>query len=166
VRISLSYTGYIKILYSLFSVNELNKSEADYKEAWDCWGPDMFNAKGFPTEVAELKDSVNTFRQSLVLLCKKLFFCFGKYLNLEDPEFFLKRHRALEDPSVLSHNVVRTNYYMPLKSLDGISENTMRLGEHNDWGSVTFLIQDSAGGLEASNGVMIEVLCRILSRFR
>lgn len=127
--------------------------------AWDCWGLDMHQEENYPSEVPGLKGSIDDFRTSLVPLCHKLFLCFGHYLNLEDPEFFRSRHLALDDHSILTHNVVRSNYYMALDSVEDIGPDSMRLGEHNDWGTLTFLVQDSAGGLEAkkTNGEWIPV---------
>lgn len=104
---------------------------------------------GSPVEVPGLKPAIYDMRSSLIKLSKKLFLCFGHYLKLEDPDFFLKRHRALEDPDIFSHTVIRTNYYMALDPKEEFPEDTMRLTEHNDWGTLTFLVQDSVGGLEA-----------------
>ncbi|OXA51656.1 2-oxoglutarate-Fe(II) type oxidoreductase ppzD [Folsomia candida] len=143
------------------TVGTTNKSGHDYKEAWDSWGKEMLSEANYPSEVPGMKKSVDDFRLSLVTLCKKLFLCFGHYLKLEDPEFFLQRHRALDDLNIKSHNDIRTNYYMALNSseVDEITEDAMRLNEHNDWGTVTFLVQDSVGGLEAkkTNGDWIPV---------
>ncbi|XP_021955148.1 1-aminocyclopropane-1-carboxylate oxidase [Folsomia candida] len=141
--------------------NENDKSSPDYKEAWDSWGTKMLSEANYPSEVPGMKKSVDDFRLSLVTLCKKLFLCFGHYLKLEDPEFFLQRHKALDDLNIKSHNDIRTNYYKALNSNDvaEIPEDALRLGEHNDWGTVTFLVQDSVGGLEAkkTNGDWISV---------
>ena len=35
--------------------------------------------------------------------------------------------------------------------LGGLVKGQMRCGEHTDWGSITLLIQDEYGGLEAGN---------------
>ena len=38
-----------------------------------------------------------------------------------------------------------------LNILGGLVKGQMRCGEHTDWGSITLLIQDEYGGLEAGN---------------
>lgn len=87
-------------------------------------------------------------------LGKKVLLAVGLYMKLEDPEYFVTRHKGVDNllnPDVLPWIDIRTNYYMPLdnKMLDGLGDgDVLRLGEHSDWGTLTFLIQDQEG-LEA-----------------
>lgn len=46
------------------------------------------------------------------------------------------------------HFQLRTIYYPPIQESWSIPDDQARLGEHTDWGSITFSFQDSAGGLE------------------
>jgi len=131
-------------------VNEHDQgSGADYKECIDFWGQEMLNDSAYPKEAPGLKDAITAYREALNPLCRKLFHCFGVYLKLEDPEFFNKRHTAVDDLRIKSHTDIRLNYYMGLDPDTEFPENALRLGEHNDWGTMTFLLQDDVGGLEA-----------------
>jgi isopenicillin N synthase-like dioxygenase len=121
------------------------------KEAWDSWGLEMIKDSSYPSEVPGFKPAIEEFRDSLVILAKKIFLAFSIHMKLDDPEYLLKKHLAMEELTVKSHNDVRSNYYMPLPDyqINDIQDDSMRLNEHNDWGTVTFLVQDHIGGLEA-----------------
>jgi isopenicillin N synthase-like dioxygenase len=109
----------------------------------------MDDAK-YPVETPGLKAAADDFKTSLGQFAKKLFRAFAVYLKLDDPDYFIKKHTALDNPKeVLSHTTFRSTYYMALDSDADIGPGSMRLGEHNDWGTITFLYQDMAGGLEA-----------------
>jgi len=154
-----NFNGYTQADEERVAENNYSQGK-DYKEAFDFWGPEMLKDGSYPREVPGLKEAITKFRLALTPLCKKLFYCFARYLDLEDLEFFNNQHKAIEDLNILSHNVIRTNYYMPLGPEQvPSSEDALRLGEHNDWGSVTFLVQDDIGGLEAkmSNGDWVPV---------
>jgi len=74
------------------------------------------------------------------------------HLNLPDHNFFLQHHQAFlrQDSSISSFNNCRTNFYPKLcTEFDEIPPGTLRLTEHQDWGTLTFLIQDDVAGLEA-----------------
>jgi isopenicillin N synthase-like dioxygenase len=154
-RLNTQYSCYyiISKFLILFRVNkseEFENSHKDHKEAWDFWGQEILKKEKYPNEVPELYAAINGYRLSLGKLSKKLLLCFGHYLKLEDPEFFLKRHTALDNLlDVRSHNDIRTNYYAAINPGEDIKEGSLRLGEHNDWGTITLLIQDTLGGLEA-----------------
>ena len=76
-------------------------------------------------------------------------------------------HKVLEmisyglgwDPSILkdAHTLIglrgnrtalRTHYYPPLPDSFSPAKNQIRCGEHTDYGTMTFLVQDEIGGLE------------------
>ena len=46
---------------------------------------------------------------------------------------------------------LRTIYYPPIRETWSLAEDQVRLGEHSDWGSMTFSFQDSVGGLEVQD---------------
>jgi len=87
----------------------------------------MLREEAFPQEVPGLKSSIDDFRHSLLGICKKLFLSFGHFLKLEDPEFFLKRHLALDDLTRKSHNVIRINNYIALDRDTEIESDELRL---------------------------------------
>ncbi|KAJ6633027.1 Scopoletin 8-hydroxylase [Pseudolycoriella hygida] len=58
------------------------------------------------------------------------------------------KHRSLGDHSIKTQTVMRSLYYYTLNPDDNFPENAIRCGEHRDWGTITFLIQDMIGGLE------------------
>ena len=141
--------------------NEKNLANGgDLKESFDFSGPDVFDESKYPPEVPGLKDAMDTFRTSLIPLMHKLLRAFALKMGLEDLDYFIKRHKALEDPSIPSQNLIRVNLYMPMDESDRIiTDDSMRMQEHKDWGTLTLLIQDKVGGLEAKtrNGQWVPV---------
>jgi isopenicillin N synthase-like dioxygenase len=132
--------------------NENSKSKSDRKELWDSWGPEALDPAKYPAEAPDYKGAVDEFRSSIVPFAKKVLRSLAVYLKLEDLDFFVNQHQALEDPRIRSQNVIRSNYYMPVAEAAAGAremEEVMRCTEHKDWGTITFLIQDSVGGLEA-----------------
>jgi len=93
-------------------------------------------------------EAILEFRSALGQLSKKLLRSFGLYMELEDPNYLVERHRAIEDPTVVSINGVRSNFYMAMEPEFPVGKDVLRLREHKDWSTLTFLIQDDAGGLE------------------
>jgi isopenicillin N synthase-like dioxygenase len=140
--------------------NSKDTGEVDRKECFDFWGEEAHKEKAFPVEVSGFKATIATFRESFSDLTQKIFRSFALYLELEDKDFFVKRHRSyLENYKIRSHNDVRANYYPPTATNFEIKEASMRLTEHQDWGTIIFLHQDEVGGLEAklTNGEWIPV---------
>jgi isopenicillin N synthase-like dioxygenase len=155
--------NFLTHLHFLNSLNENDKSAAEPKESFDFWGPEAFKKSSCPSEIPSLKESIDSYRESLAPLTRTILRALAFFLDLQDKDFFLKRHKAfLEDNSILSHNVVRTNFYLPNEETnedEAIIENVMRCTEHQDWGTITFLYQDHVGGLEAkmTNGQWVPV---------
>lgn len=86
-----------------------------------------------------------TFRKQTRHLSNKLLRSLGEYLELVDKDFFIRKHRALDENFALSKFSVRTLYY-PKES--EIRENAAeyRLPEHQDFGTLTHICQTSSGG--------------------
>jgi isopenicillin N synthase-like dioxygenase len=142
-----------EVFYGYTPAGDENVAEGqkviDRKEAWDdTWGLESLDEANYPSEVPGFKTAFNECRTALAELTKKLLRALALYLKLDDADFFIKMHRALDDDKIRSFNVMRSNYYMPLED-EKIPEGAMRLGEHMDWGTLTLLFQDTTGGLDA-----------------
>ncbi|XP_013793110.1 probable iron/ascorbate oxidoreductase DDB_G0283291, partial [Limulus polyphemus] len=99
--------------------------------------PSQEDAPGF-------KQTCLDFLSPCVALCRRFLVVLALSLDLAE-DFFLKRHKELtkykENPSSL-----RILYYPPVTNVT--DPTTVRCSEHSDFGTVTFLFQDSVGGLE------------------
>lgn len=83
------------------------------------------------------------------LTSTKLLRSLGEYLKLEDKDFFIHKHSALEENYAKSWLIVRTLYY-PVQA--EIPENApeYRLAPHEDLGTLAHIYQNSpCGGLQA-----------------
>ncbi|XP_037050744.1 UPF0676 protein C1494.01-like [Bradysia coprophila] len=78
---------------------------------------------------------------------KKILKVLGISLGLDDDEFFVKNSKNIDDYSTASYSTFRTIYY-PRISDDDVAPNTVRCGEHSDYGILTILFQDNVGGLQ------------------
>jgi len=125
--------------------------EVGPREWWDSWGFQSLDESNYPEEAPGLKDAVDGYKKSVVELCMKIFRGFAEYLQLEDPDFFIDRHKALKNWEIQSHNHIRCNYYpvFDQEALIDVCEETLRVAEHNDFSTITLLVQDPVGGLEA-----------------
>jgi len=145
------FQGYQGPEDEILTEDENRGGGTDQKECWDYWGLEALDEKNFPSETPGFKSAFDACREPMIELSKKLFRAFAAYLKLDDPEFFIKRHRALDDQRIRTQTVFRSNYYMAMEPGKTFPEDSMRLTEHMDWGTITFLFQDSTGGLEAKN---------------
>ncbi|XP_037035053.1 UPF0676 protein C1494.01-like [Bradysia coprophila] len=66
-------------------------------------------------------------------------------LGLENEEFFVENSKNLDDYTA-SYSDFRALYYPQIG--DDVAANTVRLGEHSDYGILTILFQDDIGGLQ------------------
>src|SRR5688572_14453387 len=105
------------------------------KESFDFVGQDASDPSKYPSEVEGLKESMDAFKASLVQLAHKLLRSFALSLDLEDLDYFIKRHQALEDPTIVSKNAIRSNYYFPMDPSAVIPPDAIRMQEHKDWGT-------------------------------
>ncbi len=103
----------------------------------------------YPKEISGFKEAVLTFRKQYKNLNVKLLRSLGECLELEDKDFFIQQHRALEENFEKSKCSVRTLYY---PKEPRIRENAvkLRLPEHQDFGTLSSINQcQRGGGLQA-----------------
>lgn len=73
-------------------------------------------------------------------------------MDLDDEEFFLKRHSG-------HNNQLRLLHYPPVPAANLESSSSTRMPAHSDWGTITMLFQDNCGGLEVRDGCCFVLLC-------
>ena len=64
--------------------------------------------------------------------------------ELDDPDFLLSTHNYLLTEG--GGSAMRVLFYPPVP--EDVPANTIRCGEHSDYGTITILMQDSMGGLQ------------------
>ncbi|XP_037033997.1 2-oxoglutarate-dependent dioxygenase htyE-like [Bradysia coprophila] len=129
-------------------LNEDAKNSTELREFWDIWGPEAYDEKMYPDDdVPGFKQAIDDVRSELEKAGKKIFRCIEICLELEEGTF-TSTHRNLGDHSISTHSQLRSLYYYKLNPNANFPPNAIRCGEHKDWGSITFLIQDMVGGLE------------------
>ncbi|KAJ6635590.1 putative iron/ascorbate oxidoreductase [Pseudolycoriella hygida] len=117
----------------------------ELKEWWYVAGLDADHECKYPNEeIPEFKLAFDDIRSDLKNLTKIFLRCVEIYLKLEE-EFLISKHQNL---GLKKHIEMRSLYYYTIKPEDKIPENSIRLGEHQDFGTVTFVMQDLVGGLE------------------
>lgn len=95
----------------------------------------------------EFKLAFDDIRGDLENIAKKFLRCVELFLNLEK-DFLISTHKNLGDRTVKSHTEMRSLYYYSINRDQRLPANAIRCGEHKDWGTLTFLMQDLVGGLE------------------
>ena len=85
-------------------------------------------------------------------ICKKLSIIVCKAINLglktdDKSNFLYNHHNGIgnfdENPTTL-----RLLYYPSIEDGDSVQDQQLRCGEHSDYGTITLLFQDDAGGLQ------------------
>lgn len=64
-----------------------------------------------------------------------------------EENFFSSRHQFMFQGDVKNRTIFRTLYYPSLADTD-VQPGVVRCGAHSDYGAITLLLQDDAGGLE------------------
>lgn len=79
-------------------------------------------------------------------LIKKILKALAMSLGLENENFFIEASKNIDDHRIASFSTLRTIYYPKIGN--DVQANTVRCGEHSDYGILTLLFQDDVGGLQ------------------
>lgn len=140
----------------LFFVHELYANSfignsPELKELWDISGLDAYDEEKFPNEeMPEFKLAFDDIRSDLENVAKKFLRCVELFLDLGE-DFLISKHKNLGNRKIKSHTEMRSLYYYTINPEDKLPVNAIRLGEHKDFGTLSFVIQDLVGGLEVKN---------------
>ena len=80
-------------------------------------------------------------------LTMKLIYLLNMALPVNDAYFLSNQHKYISNAKG-NPTISRLLYYPPLKSHEEIQNHQLRCGEHSDYGTLTLLFQDDAGGLQ------------------
>ena len=134
--------------YVPFKVETFEKSRPfDLKEC--------FNYHPNPSKNAKMDSVSPGFVQKskeLASICRKLSIIILKTitlgLNTEDKANFLyNSHDGINNYEV-NVTTLRLLYYPAIEAVDAVENHQLRCGEHSDYGTLTLLFQDDAGGLQ------------------
>ncbi|XP_070581981.1 uncharacterized protein [Ptychodera flava] len=100
-------------------------------------------------ELPEFREILLDFYKQCTELSLTLLDIMGQGLNMDDPRLFLKTHTGVDGGD--NDTTLRTLYYPSIPENLTIKEGQQRCGIHTDYGSLTLLFQDTAGGLEVMN---------------
>ena len=82
-------------------------------------------------------------------------------LLFQDPETFVNAFRYVG--MTQGGTQLRFNFYPCVKDQSQVKPNQIRCGEHTDYGGITLLFQDEAGGLEVC-GVYVYIIVYVPSQ--
>jgi isopenicillin N synthase-like dioxygenase len=135
------------------------------RESYDVSFVDGSDRAHFPDDVVpDLRKDVAHLAALLTRAARRVFVAIAHSLGIEE-DFFLNVHRALLSGDG-SMSKLRSLYYPPLTGMlskifrkptiiekseyftGAIEPGVTRCGEHSDYGTLTFLFQDSLGGLQ------------------
>ncbi|KAK8397445.1 hypothetical protein O3P69_004888 [Scylla paramamosain] len=119
------------------------KGVQELRESFDIHTPDG----AFPDqELATLRPAARTLFEKCSVLTFRILTAMAIALGLER-SYFVKRHEGLAGTK--NSSCMRLLYYPALPDGEGADEGEVtRCGAHTDYGTVTLLFQDAAGGLE------------------
>lgn len=134
--------------FSSHYAHSFNANSTELKEFWDICGLDAYDDDKFPIkEMPEFKLAFDDIRPDLESIAKTLIRCIEIFLNL-GKDSLISKHTNLGNRTVKSHTEMRSLYYYAINADEKLPVNAIRCGEHKDWGSLTFVMQDLVGGLE------------------
>lgn len=119
----------------------------DLKESFDI---SAFDDKKFrwPTEVPELQSAVKSLFDLLSRLGDRVLSAMAIGLGLP-ADVFKSYYKDVGTRNGTA--LLRFNYYPRITEIECIKPGQIRCGEHTDYGGITLLFQDDAGGLEVVN---------------
>ncbi|CAG7642587.1 unnamed protein product [Allacma fusca] len=139
------YRGYTRSGQELLSPN----SAFEFREGFAVVG--INSPQKFPEELLTFKKALFDLEKECNVLTRTLLSLFGKALGLPDENHFLNANLGLTDASIANRVTLRTHWYPSINKDITIPSNSVRCGEHTDYGVCTLLFQDSMGGLEVRN---------------
>lgn len=95
-------------------------------------------------------DEMQTLQEEYKPLVKVVLKLLAKGLKLKDSNHFLERSKWLDNPETPSFKTFRSLYYPAIPQHIEIPSGVLRVKEHSDFDFITFLFQDSIGGLEVN----------------
>lgn len=140
--------------YVPFKVETFEKSRPfDLKEC--------FNYLPISSQTVEMDNILSEFIQQsnkLFSISKKLGMILLKAitlgLNTEDKANFLYNTHNCIDNFDKNPTTLRLLYYPAIETVDAVKDHQLRCGEHSDYGTLTLLFQDDAGGLQVSIDIL------------
>jgi len=117
----------------------------DMKETFD-FTVSTLNAPIWPVEVDQFKNVFVRLFEECARLSHRILKMLAYGLDLDDVDFFNRCHNISNMDQPYS-SCMRTLYYPPVTQ-ESLKHGQKRLSEHTDFGSITLVFQDSAGGLQ------------------
>ncbi|KAI1250692.1 hypothetical protein MGN70_007749 [Eutypa lata] len=124
-----------------------NRRIGDFKESYEVGNEDFELQPNvwLPEEVLPgFRDFTTRFYWECFEAAKDLLRALAIGVGLEDENYFLNYHSGL-------NNQLRLLHYPPVEAEKLLSNATARMPAHTDWGTITMLLQDEAGGLQVEN---------------
>ncbi|KAK2150675.1 hypothetical protein NP493_2747g00000 [Ridgeia piscesae] len=138
-----------KQIIDAFSTVGLNPNRpGELKEAFNICHDTQMEQLWPDDEVPGLRSAGQQFSQQCWTLAQRILLLMGHGLGLDDPSYFSRLHAK---SSANNSTTLRCLFYSPLSHGTVVKPNQIRCGEHSDYGSITLLFQDDAGGLELRN---------------
>ncbi|CAL4185702.1 unnamed protein product, partial [Meganyctiphanes norvegica] len=129
--------GYVAVNREKFNANE---NSDELREAYDVKRMDGM----FPDEVVPaMRPAVKSLADSCIALSNRILEAMAVGLGI-DRKFFTSTHKDICNDNNAS--CLRMLYYPPVPA--NVTEGSVRCGTHTDYGTITFLFQDTMGGLE------------------
>lgn len=118
-------------------------SRYEIRESYDfVTDPNKFTA----CEIDDFDSANMELKNECKPVIKKILKTLAISLELADEEFFVENSKNIDDYTNASYSAFRTIYYPQIG--DEVAPNTVRCGEHSDYGILTILFQDDVGGLQ------------------
>jgi len=107
-------------------------------------------------EVPGFENTLESARQALIPVIKKILNALAIHFKLKDEEFFLSKHKHLDNPAIKTRDVFRAYHFYSIKPANGTVGDYMRLAEHSARGTLVFIYPDQISGQESQDKVTKE----------